>query len=305
MSKDYELTAKEITNKEAGELITKGAFGMTIEQAREQIGYTLQMYELAKEVIARLIKPNDVYYMSTISNPENKPKDGEPRVFKKQAVDKLLGFFKIKVFPTEEKIDGGYKVTAVGEDSNGGYIATGVGTCTKYEKKYSWVKADDEEYAAANEEDRREIQRKGKYGKYKSKQIKTDERAIAHTLISMATKRARAAFLRMAFPGLDDVMFEGEGEESDFQYDDTKQTDDNTIMSESDISKFYKRLTKKGSYTKEEVSESMLSVLKRDKFGKLTIGESKVIESYLRAQKNEELDKAAAQEEQGDLYDQA
>ena len=279
---------EEAVVREGGELITKGAFGITIEQAREQIGHTLAMYKLVNEVANKLLTNEDIYYMSTINNPKAEPKENEPRVLTKGAVDKLLGFFRIKVFPTTKKIDGGYEVTIVGEDQNGNYIASGGGVCTKYEKKYSWIKADDEEYAAAAEVDRREVKRKGQHGSYKVKQIKTDERAIAHTLISMAEKRARAAFCRKAFPGLNDVRLEGEGEESDYQYTKDEQTESNTLMSESEIADFYTRL--KDDHGAESIKKGMKEVLKRAKFGKLTRDEAEVLEKYLNAQKGQEND---------------
>jgi hypothetical protein len=262
-------------------IIPDETFCMTIEQAKMQIGRELQMYALFREVAAKLLTEKDKYYMSQLNNKYWKePKKDEAPVLKKQAVDKLISFFKIQLFPSEEKIDGGYQVTVVAKDSRGRYIGTGRGICTRYEKKYSWVKASDDEYVSANESDRRVVEKKYDNKPYEVKQIKTDERGIAHTLSSMAEKRARAAFLRKLMPDLDDVCFEGEALESDFHYDNQEPpSSGDKTMSDTEITAFYTQL--KSKYKVADIKEAFRAITKSEKLGGMTVEQSLNITTYM------------------------
>lgn len=268
--------------QEKGALVEQGAFGMTFEQAEKNIENSLRMYRLATVVIKKLLdEKKDMYYMSELGGGKGKKKKernpDELPVINKQGTDKLISFFKIETVPTESKIDGGYKVTVVGRDRHGNYIAAGTGICTKYEKKYMWIKADDEEYKEANAEDRREVKRKGQYGDYKIKQIRTDERSIGHTLVSMATKRARAAFLRMALPGLNDVSFEGEEPQVNYGSDEPVKNQ----MKDDEITAFIDGLYEKG-YEKKQVEEAFIAI-KGDKKPKgMNLDLKDAIETHLK-----------------------
>jgi hypothetical protein len=267
----------------SGNIVSEDAFQMTLEQANRQIGKELAMYELVHEVAEKLLKSDDKYYMSQLNNDNWKePKKGELPVLKKRAVDKLLSFFKIGMFPEVKKIDGGYEVTVVGRDRNGGYIGTGKGICTRYEKKFAWIKASDDEYAAANEEDRRIVKREYKGRKYDNKQIKTDERSMAHTLTSMAEKRARAAFIRKLMPGLDSVSFEGEEYQGDYKFEDDQKepSPSDQVMTETEITDFYKGL--KDQYKVDNIKEAFREITGDEKLGGTTHGQSLDINTYLK-----------------------
>lgn len=253
------------------------SFEMTIDQAEQQIEKSLKMYELTSRVIAKLLDEKnrkDMYYMGELGG--GKKKDDELPVINKQGTDKLIAFFKLKTTPEVTKIDGGYSVTVVGHDNVGNYITTGTGICTKHEKKYMWIKADDEDYKAANEEDRREItRRKRNGGSWQVKQIRTDERSIAHTLVSMAEKRARAAFLRKALPGLNDVSFEGEEPQVDYE-----NTPPPNQMPEKDITAWAKTLKK--SFTPEQIDEALNQIKGDKKLKGMTLDIKDAINTYLQ-----------------------
>jgi uncharacterized Zn finger protein (UPF0148 family) len=263
-----------------GHLIEQPAFGMTIEQAEEAIDKSLQMYALTKRVIGRLLVEDDSYYMSELKwGGERKP--NEKSVVKKQGVDKLISFFKIQITEQQEEVRGGYKVIAIGCDSNGNYIASGTGICTTFEKKYKWIAADDEEYAVANEEDRREVERKGKYGKkYKVKQMKTEKEAIAHTLISMASKRARGAFLKKALPGASDFSFEGD--EAQVNYSKPEPPQDQ--LSTDEITTFIQDLYDDG-YSKKKVEEAFIAIKGNKKPAGMNLDLKDAIITYLKDNK--------------------
>jgi hypothetical protein len=264
-------------------LVSEDAFQMTIEQAHNLITKERMMYDLVRKVASELLEGSDKYYMSQLSAKNWKgPKPDEVPVLKKKGVDKLLTFFKIGMFPEIEKIDGGYQVTVIGRDRTGGYIGTGKGICTRFEKKFAWIKASDSEYADANEDERRINVATYGNNTYKNKQIKTDERSMAHTLVSMAEKRARAAFLRKLMPDLDDVSFEGEAHESDFNYDDIKTdvSPDKQVMAESEIAAFYEVLKKK--YRVQDIKEAFREITGDEKLGGTTEGQSLDITTYLQ-----------------------
>lgn len=265
-----------------GNVVSYDPFQMTLERAQRLIGKELQMYKLVREVAAKLLKGSDKYYMSQLNNKDwKKPKKDELPVLKKKAVDKLLSFFKIGMFPEVKKIEGGYEVTAIGRDRNGGYIGTGKGICTRYEKKFSWIKASDEEYEAANEEDRRIKIVKYDRSEYKNKQIKTDERSMAHTLISMAEKRARAAFLRKLMPDLDEVTFEGEVFQGDYEFEDEQPapSESDKVMKSTEINKWYDELSKR--YSLEDIQEAVQATRNKKTLTKMTKEQSLDIVTYL------------------------
>jgi hypothetical protein len=189
------------------------AFGVPMQVLKDSIEDNIAQYDLARIAIGKLLKENenDFYYQSEQNGGKRKP--NEPIVVAKPGVDKLANFFKLRIVPTEEEIDGGFKVTAVGSDMHGNYIGTGFGRCTVYEPKYMWTAASDAEFVAADDINKR--MKKTKWGP--KKQVRTDARAIAHTLSSMATKRARAAFLRSAVPGLSGFNFEGEEHQVEYE----------------------------------------------------------------------------------------
>jgi recombination protein RecT len=72
-------------------------------------------------------------------------------------------------------------------------------------------------------------------------------------------------------------------------------------MSQAEIASFFKRLDEEEGYSTDDIKKATKEVLKGAKIESMTPDHAEVIETYLRAQKNEALDKAAAQEEQGEL----
>jgi hypothetical protein len=267
-----------VQENQGGELTQHDTFDMTVEQAEKQIEKSLQMYALAGKVINKLLdEKKDMYYMGELSG--GKKKDDELPVINKQGVDKLISFFKIETIPKVEQIDGGYKVTVTGNTQHGKYITSGTGICTRYEKKYAWIKADEEEYKEASEENRRKKTGKSRYGKgtYEILQIKTDERSLAHTLISMAEKRARAALLRKALPGLNDVSFEGE--ESQVDYSKSEPIPDQ--MPDKDILAWTNSL-KEAGYTTAQLEESFLAIKGDKKPRGMTLDMKDAINTHLK-----------------------
>ena len=229
-------------------------YGQSPEQLRKSLELVAERRDIVKEVISKILQPDDVYRMSDLRTFKSDAEHQDARakekdILKKSAVDKIISFFKIKTYPTTTKIDGGYEVTIIGKDYNDNYINSGTGICTVHEKKYQWVKAEDIEYDEASPENRRELVRGYGTKTYKTKQIKTDERAIAHTLISMATKRAEAAFLRKAFAGMfeEEISFEGEESQVDYNAED----DNRKILTDTERQSLNASLLKKVS--KEEL----------------------------------------------------
>lgn len=82
-----------------------------------------------------------------------------------------------------------YRVRCVGTHQTSGIVmGEGMGECSTGEEKYKWRKAYDEEFNATPE-DRKRI----KYGKYNTKQIRTEAADLANTVLKMACKRAQVA----------------------------------------------------------------------------------------------------------------
>lgn len=122
------------------------------------------------------------------------PGTPKPTLYKPGA-EKLAQAFRIAVsyqtddLSTPDAIR--YRVTAIGTHQTSGVImGSGMGECSSNEEKYKWRKAYDEEFNATPE-DRRRI----KFGKYTTKQVRTEPADLANTVLKMACKRAQVAMI--------------------------------------------------------------------------------------------------------------
>lgn len=122
------------------------------------------------------------------------PGTPKPTLYKPGA-EKLAQAFRIAVsyevvdLSTPEFIR--YRVTATGtHQTSGTVMGAGMGECSTGEEKYKWRKAYDEEFKATPD-DRKRI----KYGKYTTKQVRTEPADLANTILKMACKRAQVAMI--------------------------------------------------------------------------------------------------------------
>ena len=111
----------------------------------------------------------------------------------KPGAEVLAATFRIAVSYKVEELKAAdavrYRVTAIGTHQTTGFVlGEGMGECSSMEEKYKWRKAYDEEFNAT-QEDRRRI----KYGKYSTKQVRTESADLANTILKMACKRAQVA----------------------------------------------------------------------------------------------------------------
>lgn len=84
-----------------------------------------------------------------------------------------------------------YRVTCNGiHQTTGTVLGSGMGEASSGEEKYKWRKAYDDEFEATPENLRRI-----KFGKYKTKQIRTEPADLANTVLKMANKRAKIAMV--------------------------------------------------------------------------------------------------------------
>lgn len=153
----------------------------------------VRQYRSAAEVVsdARLIQEvmksvmKDKIHYGTI------PGCGDKPTLFKPGAEKILSTFKIAVDPEIEDLSTGdvirYRVKARGiHMMSGNVVGCGVGEASSEEEKYKWRKCYDEEYDATPDDHRRI-----KFGKYKTKQIRTNPADVANTVLKMAKKRAQ------------------------------------------------------------------------------------------------------------------
>jgi len=142
---------------------------------------------LIQQVMKAVMKPGTHY--GTI------PGCGDKPTLLKPGAEKLLSTFGIAVSPEVEDLSSAdearYRVRAVGSH-NGITVGAGIGEASSNEEKYKWRRAVcDEEYAATDEDRKREKWVRSGGGTSTTKQVRTNIADVANTVLKMAKKRAQ------------------------------------------------------------------------------------------------------------------
>lgn len=157
------------------------------------------------------------------------PGCGDKPTLLKPGAEKLLATFRIAVDPLVEDMSTQdcfrYRVICRGVLPTGEIVGGGVGECSTDEEKYKWRAAVcEEEFEATPEDRRRNVWKKGSYGKpaYQTKQVRTNPADLANTVLKMAKKRAQVD-LCLTATGASDI-FTQDIEELPAEYLDQRQT---------------------------------------------------------------------------------
>jgi len=139
---------------------------------------------LVQEVMQAVMK-KDTHYGTIPGTP--KPTLYKPGAEVLAATFRIAVDYQIEDLSTPDCVR--YRVKAVGtHQTSGTVMGAGMGECSSNEEKYKWRRAYDEEFAATPEDKKRV-----KFGKYTTKQVRTEPADLANTVLKMACKRAQVA----------------------------------------------------------------------------------------------------------------
>jgi len=168
---------------------------MSEELARAELGEMMSLPKMKEQV--RVLKElldhimiKDVHY-GTI------PGTKKPTLYKPGS-EKILSTFRIAAAPSniedlsnEDEVR--YRVTVSGTaQSSGIFLGAGIGECSSDEEKYKWRKpVCENEFEDAAIDRRREVWKKTEGRPYLLKQVRTQPKDVANTVLKMAKKRSQ------------------------------------------------------------------------------------------------------------------
>lgn len=162
-----------------------GALAAHQSGGRMAVADIISHVALVQEVMRAVMKPNVHYGVI--------PGTGDKPTLYKQGAEVLCMAFRVADSYQVEDLSTPdvvrYRVTCTGtHQATGTVLGAGMGEASSGEEKYKWRKAYDDEFEATPENLRRI-----KFGKYKTKQVRTEPADLANTILKMANKRAKIA----------------------------------------------------------------------------------------------------------------
>lgn len=161
-----------------------GALTQHQASGRMAVADIISHVAMVQEVMRAVMKP-DVHYGVI-------PGTDKPTLFKQGAEVLCMAFrvsdsYQVEDLSTADTVR--YRVTCTGtHQTTSMVLGEGMGEASSGEEKYKWRKAWDDEYEATPAHLRRI-----KFGKYKTKQVRTEPADLANTILKMANKRAKIA----------------------------------------------------------------------------------------------------------------